>query len=57
MACCHRCNTRKADRLLVELGWELAFLPIAPLRISTGDHLLAEQLEPQWQRYLGMAAA
>jgi len=57
VACCHRCNTRKADRLLVELGWELAFLPIAPLRISTGDHLLAEQLEPQWQRYLGMAAA
>jgi 5-methylcytosine-specific restriction endonuclease McrA len=57
VACCHRCNTRKADRLLAELGWELPFSPGPPLRVATGDHLLAEQLDPQWQRYLGKTAA
>ncbi len=57
VACCHRCNTRKADRLLSELGWELAFRPGPPVRVSSGDHLLAEQLDPGWQRWLNVDAA
>ncbi|HYN72772.1 MAG TPA: HNH endonuclease, partial [Nakamurella sp.] len=32
VACCVRCNTRKADRLLPELGWSLPFVPAAPRR-------------------------
>lgn len=57
VACCHRCNTRKADRLLSELGWELNFRPGPPTRLSVGDHLAVEQLDPEWQRWLDVNAA
>ncbi|OZM71701.1 HNH endonuclease [Amycolatopsis antarctica] len=57
VACCARCNHRKADRLLSELGWRLRVVPRAP----HGPHwrLLAHSTEadPLWQPYLGAPAA
>nr|WP_244231408.1 HNH endonuclease [Saccharomonospora piscinae] len=57
VACCARCNHRKADRLLTELGWVLRVVPREP----HGPHwkLLAHAREsdPLWRRYLGAPAA
>lgn len=57
VACCTKCNHRKADHTLRELGWWLAETPRAP----RGRHwrLLAGQHEPDplWLPYLGEAAA
>lgn len=57
VACCTRCNHRKADRLLTELGWRLRVVP----RIPHGPNwrLLAHspEAEPLWQPYLGTPAA
>jgi len=56
VASCARCNHRKADRLLSELGWRLRTVPTAP----RGPHwrLLATVVDadPQWLPYLGEAA-
>ncbi|HET8617216.1 MAG TPA: HNH endonuclease [Actinomycetales bacterium] len=51
VAACLRCNGRKADHLLGELGWTLAFAPSAP------DGLLARvvglgSVHPAWEPYL-----
>ena len=52
-----KCNHRKADKLLSELGWRLRVVPRAP----RGMHwrLLAGVVEtdPQWLPYLGEPAA
>lgn len=57
VACCARCNHRKADRLLSELGWSLRVDPQAP----HGPHwrLLSQvnHAEPEWAQYLGAPAA
>lgn len=57
VACCAKCNHRKADRLLSELGWPL---PVAP-RAPHGPHwrLLAHShdADPLWRPYLGVPAA
>jgi 5-methylcytosine-specific restriction endonuclease McrA len=56
VASCARCNHRKADRLLSELGWSLQVDPVAP----HGPHwrLLAHvnDADPEWQQYLGDVA-
>ncbi len=57
VACCARCNHRKADRLLAELGWRLRVAPRPP----RGRHwrLLATvpDADPQWLPYLGEQVA
>jgi len=57
VACCVKCNHRKADKLLSELGWRLRVVPRAP----RGMHwrLLAGTVDtdPQWLPYLGEPAA
>jgi 5-methylcytosine-specific restriction endonuclease McrA len=57
VACCVKCNHRKADKLLSELGWRLRTVPRAP----RGMHwrLLAGVVDtdPQWLPYLGEPAA
>ncbi|MCD2186878.1 HNH endonuclease [Actinomycetospora soli] len=57
VACCARCNHKKADKLLAELGWPLRTMPTAP----RGRHwrLLAGLVDadPQWLPYLGESAA
>lgn len=57
VACCRKCNHRKADKTLSELGWQLNIAPRAP----RGRHwrLLAglPETDPQWLPYLGESAA
>lgn len=57
VACCARCNHKKADKLLAELGWPLRTMPTTP----RGRHwrLLAGLVDadPQWLPYLGETAA
>lgn len=57
VACCAKCNHRKADKLLAELGWRLRVVPSAP----RGPHwrLLAGVVDadPLWLPYLGEPAA
>ncbi len=56
VACCARCNHRKGDRLLSELGWKLRVVPRPP----RGQHwrLLATvpDADPLWLPYLGEVA-
>jgi len=51
VAACARCNHRKADRLLAELGWELEFSPHAPRGVAA---LFAATVrtDPSWSAYL-----
>jgi 5-methylcytosine-specific restriction endonuclease McrA len=52
VAACSRCNHRKADRLLAELGWALPFAPRPPA--STVALLVGyARREPAWEPYLG----
>lgn len=51
VAACARCNHRKADRTLAELGWELPSRPRAP-RWSFTVGGAAARSEPAWSRYL-----
>lgn len=57
VAACSKCNHRKADKLLVELGWKLRLVPATP----KGEHwrLISsmKELDPSWARYLGEGAA
>lgn len=57
VACCTKCNHRKADKTLSELGWRLPVAPQAP----RGRHwrLLAglSETDPLWLPYLGESAA
>lgn len=56
VACCSRCNTRKADRLLEELGWQLPFKPGPPRRSAGGQFWLIDESDPAWARWLDLAA-
>ncbi len=51
VAACVRCNHRKADRLLQEIGWQLPFVPRAP-RWSVALGAAASRAEPAWSPYL-----
>ena len=57
VASCTRCNHRKADRLITELGWTLRWDPMAP----RGSHWrligAARDGDPQWAAYLAPTAA
>ena len=53
VAACVRCNHRKADRLLHEIGWELPFVPRAP-RWSVAFGTTSVRSEPLWSPYVGV---
>lgn len=57
VAACRACNSRKADRLLEELGWSLGFAPRPPHRAAGGVLVLAVEPHPTWEPWLGVAAA
>jgi 5-methylcytosine-specific restriction endonuclease McrA len=56
VAACRTCNSRKADRLLEELGWALRVKPVAPHRAPGGIMVLAVEPLPAWEPWLGAAA-
>ncbi|UQX89645.1 HNH endonuclease [Jatrophihabitans telluris] len=52
VAACARCNHRKGDRLLAEIGWSLPRPPVQPS--ATVALVLAwAKRDPSWDRYLG----
>lgn len=51
VAACARCNHRKGDRLLSELGWHLAVTPTQP-PATVAVVMGWTKREPSWQRYL-----
>ncbi|MBM9467159.1 HNH endonuclease [Nakamurella sp. YIM 132084] len=55
VACCLRCNRRKADRLLAELGWTLPFVPGPPgRRVRSG--WIGQERDPAWEPWLAPVA-
>ncbi len=56
VAACARCNHRKGDRLLAEIGWAL---PAPPVQPPTTVALVMgwAAREPSWDRYLGLTTA
>ncbi|MTD13473.1 HNH endonuclease [Nakamurella sp. YIM 132087] len=56
VACCVRCNARKADRLLAELGWSLPMPPAPPRRVGALRIGWGEEADPAWQPWLQTAA-
>jgi 5-methylcytosine-specific restriction endonuclease McrA len=56
VAACRPCNSRKADRLLAELGWTLRATP-GPPRRGQGVLLLTMEPHPTWEPWLTPAAA
>ncbi|WP_219420095.1 HNH endonuclease [Pseudonocardia nigra] len=56
VAACRACNSRKADKLLSELGWSLDVAPRAPDRSVAGILVLAVEPHPAWEPWLSTAA-
>lgn len=56
VAACRACNSRKADKLLSELGWGLDVVPRPPDRAAGGILVLAVEPLPAWEPWLGAAA-
>jgi 5-methylcytosine-specific restriction endonuclease McrA len=56
VAACARCNHRKGDRLLAELGWHLRVTPVQPPATVAVVMGWAVR-EPTWERYLGLREA
>jgi len=57
VACCAKCNHRKADKLLAELGWRLLITPTTPRGSQWRLLASAVDADPQWLQYLGEPAA
>lgn len=56
VAACRSCNSKKADRLLGELGWILESPPRPPSRSAGGVLVLAVEPLPAWEPWLSVAA-
>ena len=57
VASCTRCNHRKADRLVEELGWKLRWAPLAPRGMHWRLIGAARDGDPQWTTYLAATTA
>ena len=53
VAACARCNHRKGDRLLAEIGWQLPAAPAQP-PATVAVVLGWAKRDPAWQRYLSL---
>ena len=56
VACCFKCNNKKGDKSLVEIGWDLKVSPKMPAGTAWSIRG-ADRVEPEWDVYLGMAQA
>src|SRR4051794_12870470 len=54
VAACARCNHRKGDRLLAELGWHLRAAPAQPAP-TVAVVMGWTMRDPSWAQYLGLA--
>jgi 5-methylcytosine-specific restriction endonuclease McrA len=54
VAACARCNHRKGDRTLSELGWQLPHPPVQP-PATVAVVMGWTAREPSWERYLGLS--
>jgi 5-methylcytosine-specific restriction endonuclease McrA len=55
VACCLKCNNKKGDKTLAEIGWNLNRTP----RMPSGHQWMvrgAERLEPEWESYISLVA-
>ena len=55
VACCLKCNNKKGDKTLAEIGWTLKFNP----RMPAGNQWMvrgAERFEPEWENFLQLVA-
>lgn len=50
VAACSRCNAKKADKLMKEIGWELKRQPQAP--DPNKFHITAHNVPSEWEPYL-----
>jgi 5-methylcytosine-specific restriction endonuclease McrA len=57
VASCMRCNHRKADRLIDELGWTLRCVPVVPRGAHWRLIGAAHDGDPQWAAYLAEPSA
>jgi 5-methylcytosine-specific restriction endonuclease McrA len=55
VAACRGCNSRKADRLLAEIGWTLRAKPGPPRRGQAGVLVLSAEPHPTWEPWLAAA--
>ena len=51
VACCFKCNQKKDDHLLSEMGWALKFRPYTP-EGSRRIIMLASHVHPTWEKWL-----
>ena len=56
VAACLKCNNKKSDKTLDELGWQLSFVPRMPQGVSWSVRG-AERLEPEWDEFLAFERA
>lgn len=52
VACCERCNRKKADKMLSELGWELRHRLEAPRGSTWRLVSTLREMGPHWEDYL-----
>ncbi|MGO9082452.1 MAG: HNH endonuclease [Streptosporangiaceae bacterium] len=57
VASCNKCNHRKADRLIEELGWVLRSIPAAPRGAHWRLIGAVNDGDPQWATYLAETSA
>ncbi|WP_138275694.1 HNH endonuclease [Rhodoluna limnophila] len=56
VAACLKCNNKKGDKTLAEIGWSLSFSPKMPTGLSWVVRG-AEKVDPVWSNYLALANA
>ncbi|WP_308194501.1 HNH endonuclease [Pseudonocardia kujensis] len=56
VAACRACNSKKADKLIEEIGWTLRITPKPPSRAAGGVLVLAVEPHPAWEPWLAQAA-
>ena len=56
VAACLKCNNKKSDKTLDEIGWQLGFVPRMP-QGAAWTIRGAERLEPEWDAFLEQSRA
>jgi 5-methylcytosine-specific restriction endonuclease McrA len=57
VASCHKCNNKKDDRSLEEMGWTLLIKPKAPVGAIASIVAFGGNVDVEWEQYLPQIAA